>query len=60
MIAVAQPPRLIATGRYDRSVVVKTAQGWRFKARKLHVDAGYFLLMEELKKQQEQGQGQGR
>lgn len=45
VLEVAQEPRLIATGRYDRSVVVRTAQGWRFKARRLHVDPGFFKLM---------------
>jgi hypothetical protein len=46
VLEVAEQPRLIATGRYDRSVVVKTAQGWRFKARKLHVDPGFFIGMD--------------
>lgn len=45
VLEIAKEPRLIATGRYDRSVVVKTAQGWRFKARRLHVDPGFFALM---------------
>ena len=45
VLEVAQEPRLIATGRYERSVVVRTAQGWRFKARRLHVDPGFFALM---------------
>jgi hypothetical protein len=47
---VAQEPRLVATGRYDASVVVRTPAGWRFKSRKLHVDPGYFVLMEQWKK----------
>lgn len=51
VLEVAQEPRLIATGRYDRSVVVKTAQGWRFKARRLHVDPGFFALMDRLKRE---------
>jgi hypothetical protein len=55
VLEIAEEPRLIATGRYDRSVVVKTPQGWRFKSRKLHVDPGYFRLMEKL-----QPQGQAR
>lgn len=42
VIAVAEPPRIVATGRYDRSVVVRTADGWRFKSRKLTVDPGFF------------------
>jgi hypothetical protein len=45
VLEVAQQPMIIATGRYDRSVVVKTPQGWRFKSRKLHVDPGFFKLM---------------
>jgi hypothetical protein len=54
VVEVAQEPRVIATGRYDDSVVVRTADGWRFKSRKLHVDPGFFELM----KQWQQGQGQ--
>lgn len=42
VVEVADVPRLVATGRYDRSVVVRTAQGWRFKRRTLQVDAGFF------------------
>ena len=42
VMEVARAPHVVATGRYDRSVVVKTAQGWRFKRRSLHVDAGFF------------------
>lgn len=42
VVEVAEVPRLLATGRYDRSVVVRTAQGWRFKRRTLQVDAGFF------------------
>lgn len=45
---VADVPMLIATGRYDRSVVVKTAKGWKFKRRTLHVDSGFFKLMDKL------------
>ncbi len=44
VLEVDQVPQIIATGRYDRSVVVKTADGWRFKSRKLHVDKGFFAL----------------
>ena len=47
-------PSIIATGRYDRSLVVKTNNGWRFKSRNLKVDEGFFKLM----KQQEQAQNQ--
>lgn len=42
VLEVAETPKLIATGRYDRSVVVRTKDGWRFKRRHLHVDPGFF------------------
>ncbi len=42
VLEVAEVPHVVASGRYDRSVVVKTAQGWRFKRRTLKVDAGFF------------------
>ncbi|HRE88029.1 MAG TPA: nuclear transport factor 2 family protein [Myxococcota bacterium] len=48
VVEVAAAPRLIASGRYDRSVVVRTTDGWRFKQRHLHVDPGFFALMAEL------------
>ena len=41
---VSEEPRLIATGRYDKSVVVRTPKGWRFESRKLSVDEGFFVL----------------
>ncbi len=44
VMEVAQAPRIIATGRYDASVVVRTAEGWRFKSRTLTVDPGFFVL----------------
>lgn len=47
VLEVAQEPRIIATGRYDRSVVVRTAEGWRFKRRTLAVDPGFFLLAKQ-------------
>ena len=49
VLEVADEPRVIATGRYNASVVVKTAAGWRFKSRKLDVDPGFFKLMERWK-----------
>jgi hypothetical protein len=55
VLEIAEIPRLIATGRYDRSVVVKTPEGWRFKARKLHVDPGYFRLMEQQQQREQAG-----
>ena len=42
---VADVPFLMATGRYNKSVVVKTAQGWNFKRRTLDIDSGFFKLM---------------
>lgn len=42
---VADVPFLLATGRYDKSLVVKTAQGWKFKRRTLDIDSGFFKLM---------------
>lgn len=49
VLEVADAPRIIATGRYNRSVVVKTPKGWRFKRRTLDVDSGFFKLMEQQK-----------
>jgi hypothetical protein len=48
VMEVADVPRVIATGRYDKSVVVKTPAGWRFKRRTLKVDAGFFVLSKQL------------
>jgi len=44
VLEVAEIPGVLATGRYDKSVVVRTDKGWRFKSRKLHVDPGFFEL----------------
>jgi hypothetical protein len=33
---------VVASGRDDRNVVVKTARGWRFKRRTPKVDGGFF------------------
>lgn len=49
VLEVKDEPRVIATGRYDASVVVRTPKGWRFKSRKLHVDPGFFILAERWK-----------
>lgn len=46
VIAVADSPRIVATGRYNNSVVVKTSNGWRFKRRSLIVDPGYLKVMQ--------------
>ncbi len=45
VIRVADVPQILATGRYDKSVVVKTNKGWKFKYRALKVDEGFFKLM---------------
>jgi SnoaL-like domain len=44
---VADVPYLMATGRYNKSVVVKTTAGWKFKRRTLDIDSGFFKLMEK-------------
>jgi hypothetical protein len=44
VLEVAQAPKIVATGRYDRSVVVRTPKGWRFKSRTLQVDPGFFTI----------------
>lgn len=46
VLEVAEAPRVVATGRYDRSLVVRTPAGWRFKRRTLKVDPGFFKLAE--------------
>jgi hypothetical protein len=47
VVRVADIPHIVATGRYNKSVVVKTENGWKFKSRALNVDAGFFKLMEQ-------------
>ncbi len=49
VLEVTQEPRIIATGRYDQSVVVRTAKGWKFKRRTLAIDKGFFVLTEQWK-----------
>ncbi len=44
---VAEIPFLVASGRYNNSMIVKTDKGWKFKWRKLDVDSGFFKLMEK-------------
>lgn len=51
VLEVAQEPRVIATGRYNHSVVVRTADGWRFKRRQLDVDPGFFILAKQWEEQ---------
>ncbi len=52
VLEVDQELRIIATGRYDRSLVVRTKKGWRFKRRTLTIDPGFFVLAEKWKQQQ--------
>lgn len=42
VLNVAEGPRIVATGRYNDSLVVKTKDGWRFKSRHLSVDPAFF------------------
>jgi hypothetical protein len=49
VIQVANIPQIVATGRYDKSLVVKTDNGWKFKQRSLKVDEGFFKLMDQRK-----------
>jgi hypothetical protein len=51
---VAEVPFLMATGRYNKSLVVKTDKGWKFKRRTLGIDSGFFKLMEKMKAGQAQ------
>lgn len=51
VLEIAQEPRVIATGRYDDSVVVRTPKGWRFKSGTLHVDPGFFILAKQWEQQ---------
>lgn len=44
VLEVAEAPMIIATGRYNNSVVVRTEKGWKFKSRTLDVDPGFFKL----------------
>ncbi len=44
VLEVADVPAIIATGRYNNSVVVRTDKGWKFKSRTLDVDSGFFKL----------------
>ncbi|NBC65196.1 MAG: hypothetical protein GVY07_05955 [Bacteroidetes bacterium] len=52
VIEVDDIPGLVATGRYNDSLVVKTEDGWKFKWRKLDVDPGFFKLMEKWQEDQ--------
>jgi hypothetical protein len=47
VLEVAEIPMLVATGRYNKSKVVKTDKGWKFSWRKLDIDTGFFKLMEK-------------
>ena len=47
VLEVLEVPRVVATGRYNKSVVVKTASGWRFKRRTFALDPGFLKSMEQ-------------
>ena len=49
VLEVADIPRVLATGRYNQSVVVKTDKGWKFKRRTLIIDPGFFKLVGQSK-----------
>ncbi len=46
VLGIAEAPRVIASGRYNKSIAVKTPNGWKFKRRTIDVDPGFFKLME--------------
>lgn len=48
VLEVADIPSIIATGRYNKSKVVRTEKGWKFKSRQLQVDPGFFKLADKL------------
>lgn len=48
VVEVADEPRIVASGRYNDSVVVRTKKGWKFKRRTLDVDSGFFKLAERM------------
>ncbi len=48
-VSDTEVPHLMATGRHDKSAVVKTAKGGKFKRPTLKVDPGFFRLMDEAK-----------
>lgn len=50
---VAEIPFLVASGRYNNSIAIKTQEGWKFKWRKLEVDSGFFKLMEKWQQTQD-------
>lgn len=52
VLETAEIPSIIATGRYDKSLVVMTENGWKFNSRTLTVDKGFFKLMEQQKANQ--------
>ncbi len=49
VLEFADVPYLMATGRYNNSVVVKTDKGWKFKRRALDIDSGFFKRAEQWK-----------
>ncbi len=43
---VREPPKIIATGRYDANEVVRTKHGWKFERLKQVIDPGFFKAVE--------------
>lgn len=46
VLEVADSPHIVATGRYENGVVIRTADGWRFKSRTLTIDPGFLAAQE--------------
>lgn len=49
VVEVKDIPYIVATARYDNSIVVNTEKGWKFLYRKLKVDDGFTKLMAKMK-----------
>ncbi|MDX1674637.1 MAG: nuclear transport factor 2 family protein [Longimicrobiales bacterium] len=47
VLEVAEAPHVVATGRYDRSRVIRTPGGWRFAHRRLELDGGFERYLAE-------------
>lgn len=47
VLRVDVPPHIRATGRYQDSVVIKAADGWRFAHRQLQMDEGFLKAMSQ-------------
>lgn len=47
VMEVAEAPHVVATGRYERSRVVRTSDGWKFAHRRLDLDEGFGKYLAE-------------